>query len=60
MTRIFLILGSFDGNLPDAIDENAITTPRKTIYDQCKSIERLPKAIARINDKYVYYEVHFA
>ena len=38
--------GSFDGHLFNATHQDPIAITRKTIDDQCESIERLPEIVA--------------
>ena len=41
-----LLPGSFDGHLFNATHQDPIAITRKTIDDQCESIERLPEIVA--------------
>ena len=44
--------GSFDGHLSNATHQDPIAITRKTIDDQCESIERLPEIVAWIKSIY--------
>ena len=52
--------GSFDGHLSNATHQDPIAITRKTIDDQCESIERLPEIVAWIKSIYAIKHLQVA